>query len=345
MTKRLAVSIGCPSGIGPEVCVVAAAKHVDELLLVGDVGAITASAIGRKVRKKIVRVDDPRAARVVRGAIAVWQPTRDLSAKDRAPGKPSRAGGAAQLAWIDAACDLVTRGTCAALVTGPVSKEAIVRSKAKGSAGFIGHTEHLEARLGAPYSVMTFWSEELTTSLVTTHLALADVPRAITREGVANATTELARFLRVLVPKSKVVRIAVASLNPHAGEGGLFGDEEARAIAPGIALARKRTRALAKLQIEGPVPAETAFRRAVAKTYDGVVAMYHDQATIPMKCVAFGEAVNVTLGLPIVRTSVDHGTGYDIAGKWRADAAGIEAAIVLAQRMLRPANTKRESER
>jgi len=265
----------------------------------------------------------------------LWQPTGDLAAKDRRPGAPTPASGAAQLRWIDAACDLVSTQDADALVTGPVSKEAIVRSKARGASSFRGHTEHLKKRLKAREVVMAFWSPELVTSLVTTHLPLSRVPRAITPARVSTATYWLARLLVRLAPR-KPARLAVAALNPHAGEGGLLGSEEEHRIAPGVALARTRLRrARVAAEVTGPVAAETAFRLAMARQWDGVVAMYHDQATIPMKLSGFGDAVNVSLGLPIVRTSVDHGTAYDRAGLWTADARGMSSAIALAARLAR----------
>jgi 4-hydroxythreonine-4-phosphate dehydrogenase len=184
---------------------------------------------------------------------------------------------------------------------------------------------------------MAFWSPALTTSLVTTHLALAAVPRAVTPGRVASATYWLAWLLareRAKDHRSKP-RLAVASLNPHAGEGGLLGREERTRLLPGMAKARARLRAAhVRATIDGPVPAETAFRLALAKRWDGVVAMYHDQATIPMKLSGFGDAVNVSLALPIIRTSVDHGTAYDRAGTWTADARGMKAAIALAVRLV-----------
>jgi len=342
MSAPIAVSLGCPSGIGPEVVVVAAAESRERLLVVGDAGVVARAAKLRGVDPgRFVRVGSPEeASRLRAGKVAVWEPTRPLAARDVRYGGPSRAGGAAQLAWIDAACDLARSGGARAMVTGPVSKDAIARSGAKGAASFIGHTEHLMHRLGAREVVMAFWTETFSTSLVTTHIALRDVPRAITRAGVASATFWLADLL-VAADRGagRPPRVAVAGLNPHAGEHGLFGDEEPRILVPGIALARRR---LAKKRlaatITGPVPAETAFRVA-GERYDGVVALYHDQATIPMKIMGFGEAVNVSLGLPIVRTSVDHGTAYDVAGRGVADARGMKAAIELAQRLARSSAT------
>jgi 4-hydroxythreonine-4-phosphate dehydrogenase len=329
---RLAVSVGCPCGVGPEVSVVAAAaERRARLLLVGDLETIALAASHRGIdAERVVRVGEPeRAWSLPRRAIAVWQPTRDLAPRDRRPGKPTPRAGAAQLAWIDAATDLVAGGGADGLVTGPVSKEAIVRSHAPGSAAFLGHTEHLQRRLRAREVVMAFWSPALVTALVTTHLPLARVPRAITPAVVARAAYWLAWLLARL--STRPPRVAVASLNPHAGEGGLLGREEPTRIAPGIERARARLRAAGiRGSLDGPIPAESAFRLALAGRWDGVVAMYHDQATIPMKLTEFGEAVNVSLGLPIVRTSVDHGTAYDRAGTWTADAKGMRAAVALA---------------
>jgi 4-hydroxythreonine-4-phosphate dehydrogenase len=339
---RVALSVGCPCGVGPEVSVVAAAaeKHA-RVLLVGDREAIALAARHRSIdEKRLVRVDAPEQAWTLsRRAIAVWQPTGDLAARDRVPGKPTPRSGAAQLAWVDAACDLVARGGAEALVTGPVSKEAIVRSGAPGSAAFLGHTEHLQRRLRAHEVVMAFWSPALVTALATTHLPLARVPRAVTPAVVARAAYWLAWLLARL--STRPPRVAVASLNPHAGEGGLLGREEPTRIVPGIERARARLRASrVRATLEGPVPAESAFRLALAGRWDGVVAMYHDQATIPMKLAEFGEAVNVSLGLPIVRTSVDHGTAYDRAGTWTADEKGMRAAIALATKLAAAAGRK-----
>ncbi len=323
--------------------VAAAAERTAKVLLVGDFGAVVAAARGRGIdARRIVRVATPEEAwTLARGVLGVWQPTgRDLAARDRKPGAPTPASGAAQLAWIDAACDLTARGGADALVTGPVSKHAIVQSRAPGSAAFLGHTEHLQKRLRAREVVMAFWSPTLVTSLVTTHVPLARVPRAVTPALVARATYWLAWLLaRTRGPAERTPRVAVAALNPHAGEGGLLGREEKTRIVPGVEKARARLRA-SRIEaiVEGPIPAESAFRLAVVKganepTWDGVVAMYHDQATIPMKLAGFGDAVNVSLGLPIVRTSVDHGTAYDRAGSWTADARGMRAALALAARL------------
>ena len=355
---RALVSVGCPSGIGPEVSVVAAAEERRaRIVLVGDWGAVAAAAATRGLdAARIARVESPEEGFALpRKSIAVWQPGRDLAARDRKPGRPTARSGAAQLAWIDAACDAVAAGRAGALVTGPVSKEAIASSNAPGSADFLGHTEHLQKRLGAREVVMAFWSPVLVTALVTTHVPLARVPKAVTPALVGRATFWLAWLLSRLAngAEGTVPRVAVAALNPHAGEGGLLGREETTRIAPGIARARERLKeAGIRATIDGPIPAESAFRlaqasrgahgarasahaHANANVWDGVVAMYHDQATIPMKLTEFGDAVNVSLGLPIVRTSVDHGTAYDRAGKGSADVRGMKAALQLAARLAR----------
>ncbi len=333
---RVVVSMGCPCGIGPEVSVVAAqAQRAAHVLLLGDLGAALHAALGRGVDPaRVVAVSEPAEAwRMAQGRIPVWQPTRDLAPRDRKPGEPTRISGAAQLAWINEACDQVAQGHADALVTGPVSKEAIVRSGAPGSKAFLGHTEHLQARLRAREVVMAFWSPRLVTSLATTHVPLARVARMVTPTLVARAIYWLGWLLMRVAGGSP--RLAVAALNPHAGEGGLLGREEQLRIAPGIVRARARLRRSGiAATVDGPIPAESAFRLALARQWDGVVAMYHDQATIPMKLAGFGEAVNVSLGLPIVRTSVDHGTAYDRAGSWTADADGMQAAIALAVRLV-----------
>lgn len=331
--RPLVVSVGCPSGIGPEVSVVAAAALPRErLVLVGDLRVLQRAAEARGIDPARLVPEGRR----VRGAIEVAQVVPPLATRDVRPGHPSRAGGAAQLAWIDAACDRVRDGAARGLVTGPVSKQAIARSGAPGAHEFRGHTEHLQARLGAREVVMAFWAKELSTSLVTTHLPLSRAVRAVSPVAVARATFWLAWLLRRTARAGAKVRVAVAGLNPHAGEGGLLGTEELRAIAPGIVLARRRIAAarVRGVTVEGPIPAESAFRCAVhERSWDGVVAMVHDQATIAMKLAAFGDAVNVSLGLPIVRTSVDHGTAYDRAARFDADARGMIEAIRLASRL------------
>jgi 4-hydroxythreonine-4-phosphate dehydrogenase len=324
----LVVSTGCPSGIGPEVSVAAAAKvRRAATVLLGDEATLRKAAKLAGVAQRRLVAWDGRA----RDASAIYfaQVGAPLAERDRVPGKPNARAGQAQLEYIEAAFTLVKSSTHAALVTAPVSKAAIAHSGPDGR-GFLGHTEWLQALDGAKTSVMCFVCDKLATSLVTTHVPLGKVPRAITADAVTASTVELGRLLQKLGKKKPL--LVVASLNPHAGESKLLGGEEASAIAPGVARAKQRLGRGAT--VLGPLGAETAYRKAAQGAFDGVVAMYHDQATIPMKLLAFGDAVNVTAGLSIVRTSVDHGTAYDIAWQGRANAGGMLAALDLARRIV-----------
>jgi 4-hydroxythreonine-4-phosphate dehydrogenase len=235
------------------------------------------------------------------------------------------AGKAAYDAIVRATAD-ARSGAVSAIATAPINKEAL------RLAGFPwnGHTDLLAHLTGAKHVAMMFFSDELRVVLATVHVALADVPKLLTRDLVEQTIALTAREL----PKFDKVppRIAVAGLNPHAGEHGLFGCEEDTAIRPAIDACRARG-----IDVSGPFPADTLFVRARRGEYDVVIACYHDQGLIPVKLVAFGRAVNVTLGLPIIRTSVDHGTAFDIAGNGVADAGSMIAAILLAARLARSA--------
>jgi len=325
----IVVSTGCPAGVGPEVSVLGASelRKKMRIVLVGDEATLREAAERVGVPQKRLSTLG-RATVPERSTIGLLPVGPALGARDRRPGAPSKLAGAAQLEYVDAAYRHA-KASGAALVSGPVSKAAIARSGAKGAAGFRGHTEWLRDRDGAPYAIMCFAAPRLVTSLVTTHLPLGRVPRALTPRGVRDSAIELAHLLRALGKRRPLV--AVASLNPHAGESELLGREERTAIVPGVRLAQAAVGKTARFV--APIGAETAYRLAFAGHYDGVVAMYHDQATIPLKLVAFGEAVNVTMGLSIVRTSVDHGTAYDIAWTGKADPSGMLAAMKLAERL------------
>ncbi len=243
------------------------------------------------------------------------------------PGEPTRAGGHLQVAAIDDALQLVEAKRAQAIVTGPVSKVAIVAS----GTPFTGHTEHLAkaAGLAADDVTMMFAGPHLRVALLTTHLALADVPRAITRRRVEGTILRLIEALERWwrVPNPKVV---VLGLNPHAGEEGLFGTEELELLAPTVQALQEDERRCAGARIDGPVPSETGLRGVVEGRWDGAVALYHDQATIPCKLLDMGRSVNVTLGLPFLRTSVDHGVAYDAALTGQADPGSMIAALKLA---------------
>lgn len=213
-------------------------------------------------------------------------------------------------------------GVIAAIATAPVNKLAFARA----GLPWKGHTDLLGHLTASPRVAMLFWSEPLKVVLATIHVALAEVPRLLTRDvldGVIDLTArELPRF------GYAAPRLALAGLNPHAGEGGLLGDEEDRVLRPAVAAARTRG-----VSIDGPFPGDTIFVRAARGEFDAVIACYHDQGLIPVKLLAFGQAVNVTLGLPIIRTSVDHGTAFDIAGKNVADPSSMIEATLLAARL------------
>jgi 4-hydroxythreonine-4-phosphate dehydrogenase len=284
---RVAITVGDPAGIGPEVASRAAA--------------------------------DPRVLEVCEPAL--YGPP---AGSRFAPGVLSaEAGRAAHDTIVRAVAD-AQHGLVHAIATAPVNKEAFRLA----GLPWHGHTDLLAHLTNAPHVAMMFYSEALSVVLATVHIPLAEVPRALTRESleatIALTARELPRF-GVAKP-----RIAVAGLNPHAGEHGLFGCEEETVIAPAIAALRARG-----VDVSGPFPGDTVFVRARRGEFDVVVACYHDQGLIPVKLVAFGEAVNVTLGLPIVRTSVDHGTAFDIAGKGVANPDSMIAAVRLAARLAR----------
>jgi 4-hydroxythreonine-4-phosphate dehydrogenase len=242
------------------------------------------------------------------------------------PGTLDRANGAAVLALIDRAVDGCLSGEFSAMVTAPVQKSLIIEA----GFAFMGHTEYIAARTHAPLPVMLLVAADLRVALATTHLPLRAVSAALSTPGLLQVLQIMAADLRRFWGIERA-RIAVCGLNPHAGEGGHLGDEEQRIISPAIAAAR----ALG-LEVHGPFPADTLFVPRHLAGYDAVLAMYHDQGLPVLKHAGFGEAVNVTLGLPIVRTSVDHGTALDLAGTGRAEAGSLLAAIELAASMAAP---------
>lgn len=330
------VSTGCPRGIGPEVAVVAAYHLRDSVpvVLVGDRAILAQAAARRKIPQQwLENAPDftditGKVSKQTLPRLSIDNPAGPLSTSAQRLGKPSKQDGLAQLLYIERAYQIAKQYGWA-MATGPVSKEVIAHCGEKRAKRFLGHTEWLEALDSAPYSVMCFQSERLTCSLVTTHVPVRKLSQLLSAELVRRATVELYDLVARLGKKRP--KIAICSLNPHAGEGELLGSEERTAIVPGIALAKKQIGN--KAQLIGPIGAETAFRKAAAAQFDAVVAMYHDQATIPMKVLAFGDAVNVTQGLSVVRTSVDHGTAYDIAPLGIADEQGMISALVLAGRL------------
>jgi 4-hydroxythreonine-4-phosphate dehydrogenase len=308
--KRLAITMGEPGGVGPEVALRAAreCRALCTPVLVGDVRVWEAAGelIGVSPRESGFRVLDPR----------VLDPGEGVSFEK---GRPTAGGGRASVQAIRRAVELALTGEVDAVVTAPISKEAL------RLAGFPwpGHTELLAELTGTATYAMMLVGGPLRVLLVTIHRALRDVPGLITRESVLRSL-ELARRAAEMLSLAEP-RIAVAGLNPHAGEGGLFGDEEISAIAPAVRDARARG-----IPASGPYPPDTVYHRAAQGEFDLVVSMYHDQGLIPVKLLAFDTGVNVTVGLPFVRTSPDHGTAYDIAWKGEANPSSMLEAVRLA---------------
>jgi 4-hydroxythreonine-4-phosphate dehydrogenase len=297
----IGVTMGDPAGIGPEL-VRRVCGGAGDVVIYGD-------------------------ARLLAGLDARVEAVTSLAAVT--PGAPSPATGKAQVDYLEAAIADARAGKLAALVTAPIHKASCI---AAGFA-FPGHTELLAERFGVPRVTMMFAGPRLKVSLATIHHALADVPRVLTVDGIATTIVQTAQAMRRHFGLSRP-RIAVAGLNPHAGEQQHFGDEEPRLIAPAIARAQAELGDAA--EVTGPHVPDVVFRDALAGSHDAVVAMYHDQGLIPVKLIDFEEAVNVTLGLPIVRTSPDHGVAYDIAGKNVARTTSFAAALSLARTMILP---------
>jgi 4-hydroxythreonine-4-phosphate dehydrogenase len=329
LIPRIALTSGEPAGIGPELCLAIAGEELDcELVCIGDRSLFAARASALKRPVSLVDYDAGtrgRTGAADSSAPAPHSPDRLNGlhvplAVPSVPGKLDPANGRYVLDLIDRAIDGAVAGEFDAIVTAPVQKSVI------NDAGipFTGHTEYLAERTRAPLSVMMLATEDLRVALATTHLPLKDVSAAITVESLCQVLTILDHDLRQWWGL-KSPRIAVCGLNPHAGESGHLGSEEINVIGPAIARMRERG-----VNLTGPVPADTAFVPARLAECDAVLAMYHDQGLPVIKHSGFDRAVNVTLGLPILRTSVDHGTALDLAGTGKADHRSLAAAIRLA---------------
>jgi 4-hydroxythreonine-4-phosphate dehydrogenase len=331
----IAITAGEPAGIGPELIARLGERHAARhfaarLVVLGDEALLIERARRIGATPHYGRYD-PLAFAPPGGAIEVWhQPL----AAPAVPGHPDATNARSVLSMLEAACDACATGAFAALVTAPVQKSAILDA----GIPFSGHTEFLAARTGTPRVVMLLVGgtreAALRVALVTTHIALRDVPDAITGRAIVETLAVLRRDLTARFGIARP-RIAVCGLNPHAGEAGHLGREDLDVIAPALAAARADG-----ADVTGPIPADTVFVPEIARRYDAIVAMYHDQGLPVLKAASFGHGVNVTLGLPFIRTSVDHGTALDLArddaGAKCADAgslvAAVELAIALAER-------------
>lgn len=323
MTAPLAVSVGDPAGVGPELLAEAWTRRDEEQLVpffaVGGATVLAEAAVQRGIEVPVERIAEPaEAAEVFFRALPVLG-TTDGSYR---PGLPDREGAVLALASLTEAAKLAVDGKAGAIVTGPIAKSRLAE------VGFAhpGQTEFVAEAAGvAPQdAVMMLAGPSLRTVPLTVHLALADVARALTAELIQRRCGIVARALRrdfgLVSP-----RLAIAALNPHAGEDGRFGDEEARIIAPAIAALRAEGMA-----VTGPHPADALFAPHARDGYDVALCMYHDQALIPLKALDFDNGVNVTLGLPVIRTSPDHGTAFAIAGKRQANPGATIAALRMA---------------
>lgn len=303
------ITLGDPAGIGPEVIAKSLRqtkiRQLADFVLIGD--------------KNIFEKYFPKnLAQIQKLDLAI------LKSRTAEPGQPTPETAQAALAYLQKAVDLIKSKTMDALVTGPLSKEAI--SKVLGQ-NFQGHTEFLASAFGVKNFEMMFVSGSLKTVVVTRHIPLAQVSPALSIEKILQ-TIELTDHTLKNQFKIRQPRIAVCGLNPHAGEGGKMGREEIEKIIPAIQMAKAKN-----IVAEGPFPADTIFCEEIRKNFDIIIAMYHDQGIIPVKTLYFSRLVNMTIGLPFIRTSPAHGTAFNIAGKNQADASSMAAAIELAAQL------------
>jgi 4-hydroxythreonine-4-phosphate dehydrogenase len=329
MPRSLALTLGEPAGIGPDITLAAwlcrAELGLPAFYVVGDPGFLERLARRLGVAVPIAPLEPAAAAATFARALPVVALDRAVTAE---PGRPDASSAPAAIASITRAVADTVAGKAAAVVTNPVAKSVLYRN------GFAdpGHTEFLarlaqEATGNAVRAVMMLWSPELAVVPVTIHLPLREVPARLTTELVVETGRITAHDLRrrFAIPRP---RLAVAGLNPHAGEDGALGDEDLAVVAPAVARLRADG-----IDATGPLPADSMFHAAARARYDVALCMYHDQALVPIKTLAFDHAVNVTLGLPFVRTSPDHGTAFDIAGSGRANPSSLVAALRLAARL------------
>ena len=329
MSQPLALTLGEPAGIGPDITLAAWTQRklldLPAFYVIGDPQALARRAQRLGLEVPIEQATAASAATVFARALPVVPLGLAATAE---PGKPDATSAPAAITSIDRAVADVLAGAASAVVTNPIAKSVLYKS------GFAepGHTEYLAKlsfqRTGNPaWPVMMLWSPEISVVPVTIHVPYKEVPERLTRDLIFETGRVVVRDLIQRFGIAKP-RLAVAGLNPHAGEDGTIGKEDATVVRPAI------ERLIADgIDARGPLPGDTMFHEAARKTYDAALCMYHDQALIPIKTLAFDHAVNVTLGLPFVRTSPDHGTAFDIAGTGKADPSSLIAALKLAARL------------
>jgi 4-hydroxythreonine-4-phosphate dehydrogenase len=329
MPSPLAVTLGEPAGIGPDLTIGVWLKRAEfgipSFYLIGDAQFLARRAAALGLKLPIATVAPAEAM----AAFATALPVVDVGVPATAsPGCPDESSAPVAIAAIRRAVADVLAGTAAGVVTNPVAKNVLYRS------GFAepGHTEFLAKlageHVGRPlHPVMMLWAPELAVVPVTIHLPLSEAPRALSTELIVSTGRIVAHDLKTRFRITRP-RLAIAGLNPHAGEDGAMGTEDATIVAPAV-----RQLLAAGIDARGPLPADSMFHAGARASYDAALCMYHDQALIPVKTLAFDHAVNVTLGLPFVRTSPDHGTAFDIAGTGKADPSSLIAALKLAARL------------
>ncbi len=336
----LAITLGDPAGIGPEIILSAYARlnstkgaRCPALFVVGGVDVLAEAARQSGSNFSIVPIADPAEA-----AMAVHAGLPVMSGLDApyTPGKPISAGAKLAIASLTYGTKFALSGHASALVTAPVAKSQLMQQ----GFDYPGQTEFLADACARPYrdAVMMLAGPSLRTVPLTVHIALAEVPSLLSADLITSKARIVAQGLRRDFGIERP-RLAIAGLNPHAGESGRFGDEERRIIEPAINALKTEG-----FDVTGPVPGDALFTPRARETYDAALCMYHDQALIPLKALEFDEGVNVTLGLPIIRTSPDHGTAFDIAGTGKADASAMVAAIRMASACVkaRAANSARD---
>jgi 4-hydroxythreonine-4-phosphate dehydrogenase len=335
----VAITMGDPAGVGPEVCLKAAlTNRVSRAcvpIIVGDLCVLRRHARKMRLPARMISVQEGEFERLaeMRGKAIPVLDLANVLARDRVFGKVRAGLGRAAVEYIEKAVLLIQDGLIDAVATGPIQKEAL----RAGGCPFPGHTELLANLLGKGRPVMMLAHGKIRIAHLSTHCALKEAIRIVKRRRIVYVGRLLAETLGAL--DGRPPKIAIAGLNPHAGEGGMFGDEEIKEIAPAVAELRAEG-----INVVGPEPPDTVFAKLRGGQFSGVVAMYHDQGHIAGKMAAFRfgrngqgtvRGVNVTLGLPLVRTSVEHGTGFEIAGKGMADSSSMVDALVLAARMVR----------
>ncbi|MFB0568290.1 MAG: 4-hydroxythreonine-4-phosphate dehydrogenase PdxA, partial [Nitrososphaeria archaeon] len=336
-TPVLGVTMGDPAGIGPEISIKSLMKpemyQVCRPVLIGDLSVLkrTAERLGLDVKFKILR--SPRSAGRKNAAIELID-LGNVDLQRLEIGKVSAVAGRASIDYIEKAVGYALMGELDAVVTGPINKKAI----SLAGSSFIGHTEMIAALCGVKEPLTMFWVRGARIFFLTRHLPLKDALKAVKEQRIIEMTVKIADALMKIGLDEP--RIAVAALNPHASDGGLIGTEDEQEIEPAVEELRKRG-----INVRGPVPADSIFHQAVEGRYDAVLSLYHDQGHIAAKTLDFYGTVSVTLGLPFIRTSVDHGTAHDIAGKGIANSRSLEEAMRLAAAVVGKTRERKESRR